>query len=132
MRLRPLLIVLAPVLLVAAGCSPKPLNETKTLTLDTQTPANALLLPAQKKATKITVEFKSSAGDVSVHVFKESDIPNDDAMTSVQPSVALGSAKKGKEGTFTVDVPENTATRVVVREHTAAKTDVTVKVTSAP
>jgi hypothetical protein len=130
MRFRPLL-ALAPVLLVATGCGPKPINESKTLTLDTQTPASALLVPAQKKAVKLTVEFTSSAGDVSIHVFKDSDIKDDEAMTTVESSKALASGKRGKEGTFTADVPENTATRVVVRQHTAAKTEVTVKVSTA-
>ena len=127
-----LLIALAPVLLVAGGCAPPKINETKTLKLDTQTPANAILVPAQKKAMKITVEFTSSTGEVGVYVFKEADVPNDDAMTMVESGKALGSAKKAKEGTFAVDIPENTATRVVVREHTAAKTDVKVTVATAP
>src|SRR5262245_45935764 len=112
MRFRPLLIALAPVLLVAAGCGPKPINESKTVPLDTQTLANSMLVPAQKKAVKLTVEFNSSTGDVSVLVFKESDIPNDDAMISADEKKALAT-KRGKDGTFTADVPENTATRVV-------------------
>ena len=132
MRLRSSLLVLAPVLLFTAGCGSKPLNVEKTLTLDTNTAAQSIKLPAQSKAVKITVEFSSSDKDVSVHVFKESDISNDEAMTSLQKDKALGSATRGKEGKFTADIPENTATRVVVREHAAAKTDVTIKVTAAP
>jgi hypothetical protein len=131
MRIRSLLIALAPVLLVATGCAPKPLNENKTLTLDKDVAARRLELPAPKKAQKITVEFSSSEGEVSVLVFKSADVPTQDAMLTVEASKALAS-KKGKADTFSVDVPENTETQVVVRGHTAAKTDVTLKVTSAP
>lgn len=129
MRFRPLLIALAPVLLVATGCGPKPINESKTLNLDLQTPANAVLVPAQKKAVKLTVTFAATAGEVLVFVFKESDIPNDEAMTMADPAKALASGK-GKDGTFTADVPENTATRVVVRSSSVPKTDVKVTVST--
>jgi hypothetical protein len=129
MRFRPLLLALAPVLLVAAGCGPKPINETKTLTLDKEVGAQRLEIPASKKAQKLTVEFSSSDGEVSVFVFKAADVPNADAMLTVEPSKALAS-KKGKADTFTADIPENTATQVVVRGHTAAKTDVKVTVST--
>jgi hypothetical protein len=129
MRFRPLLIALAPVLLAAAGCGPKPINESRTFTLDREVGAQRLELPAAKKAQKLTVEFSSSEGEVSVLVFKSADVKDEDAMLTVEPAKALGS-KRGKADTFAVDVPENTETQVVVRQHTAAKTDVKVTVST--
>jgi hypothetical protein len=129
MRFRPLLIALAPVLLVAAGCGPKPINESRTFTLDREVGAQRLELPAAKKAQKLTVEFSSSEGEVSVLVFRSADVKDEDAMLTVEPAKALGS-KRGKADTFAVDVPENTETQVVVRQHTAAKTDVKVTVST--
>jgi hypothetical protein len=129
MRFRPLLIALAPVLLVAAGCGPKPINETKTLTLDTQFGARRIEVPAAKKAQKLTVEFSSSDGEVSVLVFKAADVQGENAMLEAPQTKALAN-KKGKADTFTVDIPENTETYVVVRGHTAAKTDVKVTVST--
>ena len=131
MRRRTLVIAFAPVLLVAAGCAPKPLNENKTFTLDKDVGARGLELPAPKKAQKITVEFSSSDGEVAVLVFKKADVPTEDDMFTAPGPKALAS-KKGKADKFEVDIPEGTATQVVVRQHTAAKTDVTLKVTSAP
>ncbi len=129
--MRALTLLFAPVLVVATGCGPKPINENKTFTLDTQVSAAGMVIPAQKKATKLTVEFTSSTGDVAVYLFKQSDVPTDEAMGEVPSDKKLGS-KRGKSETFTVDVPENTAVRLVVREHTAAKTEVAVKVSAAP
>lgn len=129
MPIRSSLLALALGLLLT-GCGPAKLNETKTLKLDKETMATSLSLPAQSKPQTITVEFNSSEGEVTVGVFKKEDIKTDDDMTTVALSKALAS-KKGKSESFTVDVPENTATRVVARGHTAAKTDVTVKVTNA-
>ena len=130
MRTRSALIVFVAALLFAAGCGVAKLNETKTLTLNTKVGAASLDLPAQSKAQKITVEFASSDGDVFVGAFKLEDTKDDEAMTIAASSKALGS-KRGKADSFTVDVPENTAVRVIAREHAAAKTDVTVKVTNA-
>ena len=130
MRTRSALLAVALALLPAAGCGVAKLNETKTLTLDKDVSVQSLDLPVQKKAQKITVEFSSSDGEVFVGVFKQEDTKDDEAMVTVTPSKALGS-KKGKADTITVDVPENTAVRVIARGHTAAKTAVTVKVTNA-
>ena len=130
MRTRSALTAVASVLLFATGCGVAKLNATKTLTLDKEVSVRSVDLPAQKKAQKVTVEFSSSDGEVFVGAFKQEDAKDEDAMTTAAPSKALGS-KKGKADSFTVDVPENTAVRVIVRGHTAAKTDVTVKVTNA-
>ena len=127
MRLRPLLIALAPVVLLAAGCGAKKINETKTLTLDKEVTARSLILPVPKKATKVTVEFSSSAGDVYVLAFKTSDLKSEADISSAASGKALDK-KRGKADSFTVDVPEGTEVQIIVREHTAAKTDVTVKV----
>jgi hypothetical protein len=124
MRLRPLLLALAPVLLLAAGCGAKKLNETKTLTLDKEVGARSLDLPAPKKDIKVAVDFASSDGEVTVLVFKEADAPD---LIEADGGKALA-RKKGKADNFVADVPAGTAVRVVVRGHTAAKTDVTLKV----
>ncbi len=130
MPIRPALLVFALAVLFAPGCGPGKLNETKTLTLDKEVSVRAIDLPANKKAQKITVDFTSSDGEVFVGAFKQEDAKDDDALTSVVSTKALGS-KKGKADSFTVDVPENTAIRVIARGHTAAKTDVTVKLTNS-
>lgn len=132
MLLRPALVGMALSLLLAAGCGPAKLNETKTLQLNKETMAAGLDLSAQKKPQTVTVEFSSSDGEVSVGVFKMEDLKDDDAMVIVPSSKAIGNkVVRGKSDTFSVEIPENTATRVVVRGHTAAKTDVTLKVTNA-
>jgi hypothetical protein len=118
-------------LLLVAGCGPAKLNESKVLTLDDNNSARAVILPAQSKPQKITVDYSSSDGDVSVYVFKEEDLPKEDPLITAPPAKALGK-HQGKQGNFTVEVPANTPTQVVVRSATAKKTDVTVKVTNAP
>ena len=130
-RLFVIMLVLAPALLVAAGCGPKPLTESKTLTLDKEWGARALDIPAQKKPMKLTVEFSSSDGEVTVLVFKAADITKEDELITAGSTQALAH-KRSRADTFTVDVPENTATRVTVRQHSATKTDVQVKVTVLP
>jgi hypothetical protein len=124
MRLRPLLLALPAVLLLAAGCGAKKINETKTLTLDKEVGARSIDLPAPKKDIKITVDFASSDGEVTVLVFKEADAAD---LIEADATKALVK-KRGKGDNFAVDVPAGTAVRVVARAHTAAKTDVTLKV----
>lgn len=124
MRLRPLLLALAPLAFLATGCGDKKINETKVLTLDKEVGGRSLDLPAPKKDIKVTVDFASSDGEVSVLVFKEADAPD---LLEADASKAIVK-KKGKADNFTVDVPKGTAVRVVVRGHTGAKTDVTLKV----
>ncbi len=115
--------------LFLSGCGPAKLNENKTLTLDAEVSARAIDLPAVSKAQTINVEFSSSDGDVTVLVFKQEDAKDNDSLPSAPSSKALVK-KRSKGESFSVDVPENTATRVVVRESAAAKTDVQVKVTN--
>lgn len=127
MRLRSLL-ALVPLLALAAGCAAKKINETKTLEpLDKETGARSYEIPAQKKAKTVTVDFSSSDGEVTVLAFKASDIKQDDDMLTLETTKALG-RNKGKAGGFTVEMPADTAIRIVARGHTAAKTEVTLKV----
>lgn len=132
MARRSLILALAPVLLVAAGCGPKPLNENKTYTLDTNTSGHRLDIPAVKKARTITVEFSSSDKDVTVLVFKKSDVKDDAEGITTAESAKKLAGKRGKADSVTVEIPADTPATIVVREHAAAKTDVTLKVTSAP
>ena len=60
----------------ASGCGPAKLNQSKTFTLDAGD-TQSIDLDAQPKPQKITIEFASSAGDVVVYVFKESDAKGD-------------------------------------------------------
>jgi hypothetical protein len=112
-------------LLFLAGCGPAKLNEARSLELGGESPARAIDLDAQSKPQKITVEF-SSPEDVTVLLFKAEDAKTDDDIMTADPKKALG-FKKGKEGSFVVDVPEKTATRVFARMETK-KTTVQVKV----
>jgi hypothetical protein len=132
MTRRSLILVLAPVLLVAAGCGTKPLNENKTYTLDTSTSGHRLDIPATNKARTITVEFSSSDKDVTVLLLKKSDVKDgEDGITTAEGAKKLG-GKRAKADSFTAELPADTAGTIIVREHAAAKTEVTLKVTSAP
>jgi hypothetical protein len=131
MRVPPLLVALLPVVLVTAGCGPTKLNENKTYTLDSKVSAHTLIIPPPSKAMKVNVEFSSSDGDVTVLLVKSDDVKGEDGLLSLERAKALA-WKRGKADNFTVDVPEKTGTQVIVREHTAAKTDVNLKVTTAP
>jgi len=90
--------------------------------------AQAIELDPQPKAQKLTVDFKSTDGDVLVLVFKEADAKGEEGLLQSDPKKAIAQ-KKGKAETFTADVPENTATRIVVRE-AQKKTKVELKVTN--
>jgi hypothetical protein len=114
-------------LLTAAGCGPKSLNEKKSYSLDVGV-EQALELDPQRKPQTITVEFTSSAADVSVYVVP----PDARGATADDPpkkDKALG-MKTGRQGSFSVELPEKTAAVVLVRD-AKAKTDVTLKVTNA-
>jgi hypothetical protein len=113
--------------LLLAGCGPAKLNVEKTLDLEPGE-AKSIDLDAQSKPQKITVDFKSSEGDVSVLLFKEADAKGDDALLDADQAKAI-EKKKGKEDSFTADVPENTAVRVIIRG-AAKTTKVTLKVTN--
>ncbi len=115
-------------LLSATGCGPAKLNQSQTVNLDTGD-TKAIDLNAQPKPQKITVEFASSAGDVSVFVYKEADAKGEAGLLNADVNKAKALAtKKSKGETFTVDVPENTAVRVIFQAD--KKADVTVKLTN--
>jgi len=127
MLVRPALFAVALGLLLAGGCGPPKLNESKTYTLEPGD-ANVLDFSAIPKPQKITVEFTASAADVSVYLIK--DFKGNDGLNEPPKKEQILESKQGKSGSFSVDVPANTATRVVVRA-TSAKTEVTVTVTNS-
>jgi hypothetical protein len=113
--------------LFLAGCGPSKLNENRKLEVE-DGEAKAIDLPAVSKPQKVNVEFSSSEGEVSVYLFKAEDAKGDEGLLGSDPKKALAS-KKGKSDSFSADVPENTATRVIVRG-AAKKTEVQFKITN--
>jgi hypothetical protein len=114
-------------LLALAGCGPAKLDETKTLVIDpAESPARSVILSAQPKAQAVTVEFESTADEVNVGVFKDADAKD---LNTVAWAKAIKAETGKKSGTFTADIPENTAAQVVVGE-SKKKTDVKVHVTN--
>ena len=124
-----MLLRLAPAalcLLFLAGCGPAKLNVEKTFDIPAGD-GDGFFLPKQSKPQKINIEFSSSEGEVTVLLFKADDAPGDDALIA-DAKKALG-FKKGTAESFSADVPENTETRLVVRD-VGKKTRVTVKATN--
>lgn len=118
--------VVAAGLVAAAGCGPAKLDETRTYSLDPGGDSGrALDLPAQPKPQTITVTYES-AEPVGVGIYKAGDVGEG---LFVQPAKALKAEAGKTAGTLTADVPENTATRVVVSVETK-KTDVKLHVTN--
>ena len=91
--------------------------------------AQGVELPAQSKPQAITIEFTSSECPVTVYVFKKDEIkdPKEDLFTA--PGSKALAKKTGKSESFTVDIPENTGTWVVVRD-ASKKTKVDLKTTN--
>jgi hypothetical protein len=109
------------------GCGPSKLNESKTWELDGE--LKALDLPAISKPQTINVEYSSSAGDVTVYVFKEEDVKGQEGLENADSRAKKALiSKKGKGETFSVEIPENTPTRIIVSP--TGKTKVTLKVTN--
>jgi hypothetical protein len=121
------LTVLAAGSLLLAGCGPAKLDVSKTWKLEPGE-ARSIDVGVQSKPQTISVEYASSAGEVTVCVFREADCKTDDDLIDTPSSKAIAS-KKGKGETFTADVPENTAVRVVARNPTESS-NVTLKVTN--
>ena len=114
-------------LLTLSGCGPAKLDESRNWTLDPGGDSTrALDLPAQSKPQVLTVDFESSAAEVNVGVFKDADAAK---LDDVPWTKAIKAETGKKSGTFTADVPANTATRVVVG-NTTKKTEVKVQVTN--
>ena len=121
-------ILLACGALFLAGCGPAKLNESRTWDLDGGE-ARGLDLPAISKPQKINVEFSSTDGEVSVYVFKEEDAKGEEGLMNADTNAKKALAYKTSKGeTFSADVPENTATRVIA--FTRRKTTVNLKVTN--
>jgi hypothetical protein len=113
--------------LPTVGCGPARLNVEHQYKLELGD-AKGFTLPTISKAQKLTIEFTSSAAEVVVYVIK--DFKESDGLeVDLTPGQILGQMK-GKSGTFTVDVPGKTGTRVIVREGNK-NTDVTLKVTNS-
>lgn len=115
---------------LAAGCGPGKLDQTRTVTLDTETGAQVIFLGAQPKPQTITVDFSSSDKEVRVLVFKRQDAKTPEEGFEADPKLALAS-KQAQADTFSVEVPADTALAVVIRGAQAPKTSVTVKLTNA-
>lgn len=113
------------VLLVATGCGPAKLNEARNYSMTPGTP-QGFDLPVIGKAQTLTIEYTSSAADVSIYVIKDPPAEMDD-----KPAAAsvLGTGT-GKSGTVTAAVPAKTAVRVMVGG-AKGNTDVALKVTNA-
>lgn len=113
------------VLLFAAGCGPAKLNESRNYAMQPGTP-QGFDLPVIGKAQTLTIEYTSSAADVSVYVVKDPPAEMDD-----KPAAAsVIATATGKTGTVTAAVPASTAVRVMV-SGAKGKTDVVLKVTNA-
>jgi hypothetical protein len=110
MILRASALMLAFMLVSLSGCGPAKLDITKEYTLSEP---QIVILDAQPKPQKITVEFEGDS-EVTVLLIKAADAPDDEAeFVDVKKAIAY---KKGeKSGSFSGDVPENTATRVIAR-----------------
>jgi hypothetical protein len=120
--------LLACGVLFLAGCGPAKLNESRTWDLDSGE-ARGLDLPAISKPQKINVEFSSTDGETSVYVFKEEDAKGEEGLMNADTNAKKALAYKTSKGeTFSVDVPENTATRVIA--FSRRKTTVNLMVTN--
>jgi hypothetical protein len=124
MMLRSSCLLFAAGLVALSGCGPAKLDVTKTYTMD-GTP-QLVILDAQPKPQKITVEFESTGAEVTVLLIKKSDCPEGEE--AFVPTAKAIASKKDKSGTITGEVPEKTETLVIVRGGT--KTDVKLHITN--
>jgi len=106
-------------LLVVAGCGPAKLDVTRNISLDSQESRSVDLDPQPKPQT-LTVTYEAGA-ELFVGVYKAADAPD---LQNLPEGKALKSESGKKSGTLTVEVPENTATRIVIAN---AKTNTDVK-----
>jgi hypothetical protein len=94
------------------GCGPARLDVLRTFDLAANS-VEILEMSAQERPQKFTVEFSADT-EVSVLLFRKADVPDPDAATYAATDKALG-FRKGLRDSFTVEVPGNTATTLVVR-----------------
>jgi hypothetical protein len=119
--------VLAVGLVALSGCGPARLEETKTLAAD---PAESpyLELPAQPVPQTIKVEYDSSACEVDIGLYKASEVrEGNEGHADVKKAMKGESGKKS--GSFSVDVPEKTATKLIINS-AKVKTNVKVHLTN--
>ncbi len=115
-------------LFLATGCGPGKLDKSSVIALD-PAETKAIDLDPQPKPQKVTIEFSSSEAPVTVLVFKETDARGEPGLVNAEVNKAKALASKQSKGeTFAVDVPENTAIRVVFIA--TKKTDVSVKLSN--
>lgn len=124
MMLRYSFFLLATGLVALCGCGPAKLDVSKEYDMDNE--PKMVILDAQPKPQKITVEFESTQGDVTVMLIKTAEIPKDEE--AFVPTSKAIEFKKDKSGTFSGDVPENTETQVIVRG--GVKTKVKLHITN--
>lgn len=121
-------VVLVAGFVFAAGCDRNARLEVKNSYEIPPQEARSMILDPQPKPQKFTIDFKAD-NDVTVLVFKDSDIPaGEEGIEKADAKKALAQ-KKGKAESFTVDVPEKTGTQIVMREATK-KTKVELTVTN--
>jgi hypothetical protein len=111
--------------LLMPGCRPR-LDERRSFTLE---PGNAqtIDLAAISRPQRITVEFMSSAGEISVYLIK--NFQGEDGKDDPPKKEQTLDMKRGTSGTVSADVSPDTKTRVVVRD-AHKSTQVTVEVTN--
>jgi hypothetical protein len=113
-------------LVILSGCGPATLNFSKAYKMEPGR-AEGPIFDKQSKPQKLTINFTSSDGEVTVLLFKSEDVTELNIF-DLDPKKALG-FKSGAGETFVVDVPENTETRIVIRDAKKA-TNVDLKVTN--
>jgi hypothetical protein len=119
--------VAVALLSLAAGCGPPKLNVKQTFSLEAGIP-KGIDLPAVNKPQRITVEFTSSAAEVSVYIIK--NFKGEEGLGDQPPTKAQTlEMQRGKSGTVSADVSPDTETRVVVRD-ARQKTEVSLTVTN--
>jgi hypothetical protein len=122
------LAALAAGLLALPGCGPGALDASRTYDLEPGE-ARSIDLDGVGSPQTLTVTYESSAGPVTVAVFRKDDVPSDDDIVTIPTAKALGTAGKDEKGTVTVEVPANTPVRVVVRD-AQKQSNVKVRVTN--
>jgi hypothetical protein len=104
---RPCLFVAALVLLAPAGCGPAKLDDTKNWTIEPGD-VQSIILPAQPKPQRLTVEFESSE-PVDVGIYKTDDTTD---LHSLPVSKALAVERGKTSGTLTADLGPDVSTTI--------------------
>lgn len=123
MHIRNVLFAIAALCLILGGCGQK-LNDEGTKTIEAGG-AQIYSYDAFTHDYALTVEFKSTDSELTVGVFRQSDLPD---KTAPDTSKSLAS-KTGKEGTITVDIPKGTPIHILAYS-VKSKTSLWTKMTS--